>query len=362
MSTQGIEYRKARELLMPQMRSCRDQGIRTKVELILLGLKLKNVALACKRMGVGRSSYYKWWQRLVRGKFKIKALVEKTRRPKRSPSKIDGILEGRIAYYRRKGFGPVMICEYMVREGRRRLGLSTINHVVNKRRKGLRKPKPAKLKKHRKRYELPVPGQRLQIDVKYSPMKVAGQTVYIYVAIDECTRWRHAKAYPALNEHWTEDFLESLAAGFPFPVQRVQTDNGWEFTFKLFPAANTREHVMEKWCRKKGIEHRLIPPGVKELNGKVERSHRIDADYFYGRAPTGSLAAFNRALKRWIRDYNIARPHGGIDFMTPADKLRERITTLGSMCFLTADEPVRRKFVDSVKLVGKQDDGDKEAA
>lgn len=361
MSTQGYEYQKVRKMLMPQMRSCRDKGVRTKVELILLGLELGDISLACRRMGVGRSSYHKWWNRLVQGKFKLKALKEKSRRPKRSPRKVDALLEKRIHFFRRKGFGPEMIREYLVREGRSAVSTSTINHVINKRQKGYRKPKPAKLKKHRRRYELAVPGERVQIDVKYSPMKVAGSTVYIYVAVDECTRWRYAWAFPELNDHWTEVFLEQMLRNMPFPIQAVQTDNGQEFTFKHLPG-ETREHAMEAWCKRTSIFHRLIPPGVKELNGKVERSHRIDADYFYGSAPTESLAKFNAALQRWIRLYNTQRPHGGIGFKTPTEKLRERITTLNTLCFIDELESVRRKFVSSVKLIEDGDEMNKAAA
>lgn len=361
MSTQGYEYQKVRKVLMTQMVRCRDAGIRTKVELILLGLKLKNISLACQRLGVGRSSYHKWFRRLVKADFCIKALKEKSRRPKRSPRKIDGIIEGRIFYYRRKGFGPEMIREYLIREGRARLSVSTINHVINQRQKGFKKPKPAKLKKHRKRYELPVPGQRVQIDVKYSPMLVQGQTVYIYVAIDECTRWRFAKAYLALNEHWTADFLSELRSAFPFPVYAVQTDNGHEFTFSLFPG-NAREHVMTTWCKQHAIAHRLIPPGVKELNGKVERSHRIDADYFYGRAPTSTLAKFNRALKAWIRAYNVSRPHGGLGFQTPLEKLKERLKSLPQERFEGELDALRKTFLTSVRLIEKSYVPDKTAA
>lgn len=361
MSTHGYEYQKVKKMLMPQMRRCRDSGVRTKVELILLGLKLGNVTLACQRLGIGRNSYHKWWNRLVRAKFNVKALKEKSRRPKRCPRKIDGVIEKRILYYRRKGFGPDMIREYLQREHNRSVSVSTVNHVINGRQKGFKKPKPAKLKKHRRRYELPVPGQRLQIDVKYSPMQVGGKTVYIYVAIDECTRWRFARAYPELNEHWTIDFLSHLEQGFPFPIQGVQTDNGHEFTFKLL-GPNAKPHAMELWCERRSIPHRLIPPGVKELNGKVERSHRIDADYFYGRAPTSSLQKFNRALGRWIRQYNIHRPHGGIGYRTPAEKLRERIYALNNQTLEGDVEAVRQKFVKSVKLVEDSHEFNKSAA
>jgi hypothetical protein len=41
-----------------------------------------------------------------------------------------------------------------------------------------KKKRRVRLKKHRKRYELVIPGQRLQLDVKYTPMKVEGKTAF----------------------------------------------------------------------------------------------------------------------------------------------------------------------------------------
>ena len=338
---------------MPQLKRCRDREVRTKAELILYAFKLQNVALACKRHGFGRSFYYKWWNRLVASGFKLKALQEHSRRPKRSPKKIDGVIETRIAHYRRKGYGADMIKEYLRREGSKQVSRSTINHVLNKRRLPEKKRK-FRLKKHRKRYELVIPGQRLQLDVKYTPMKVAGKTAYVYVAIDECTRWRFAYSYLELNAHWTVDFLDRLKHACPFPISTIQTDNGQEFTYRLL-GNGTDSHPMADWCAKHDIRHRLIPPGVKELNGKVERSHRIDADYFYGRAPTGSIEVFNRALAQWFSFYNAQRPHGSLGYLTPNEKLKERITGVKNEILEEKIEPIRQKFLrDGPKLIMNQ--------
>jgi len=78
MSTQGYEYQKVCKMLMGQMNRCRDRGIRTKVELILLVLKLGSVSLGCQRMGVGRTSFYKWWSRLVKGRLPIVKVFTET--------------------------------------------------------------------------------------------------------------------------------------------------------------------------------------------------------------------------------------------------------------------------------------------
>lgn len=343
MASHKYTYQTLRDKLMPQLRRCRDRDLRIKAELLLYGLKLGNVSLACERHGFGRSFYYKWWKRLREGDFKLSSLEEASRKPKRSPRMIDGVIETRIAYYRRKGYGADMIQEYLRREGRPGVSRSTINHVLNKRRPPERKRR-VRLKKHRKRYELVIPGQRLQMDVKYTPMKVEGKTAFVYVAIDECTRWRFAYSYSELNAHWTIDFLDRLKRACPFPIATIQTDNGPEFTYKLMGNGQGK-HPMEEWCSQHGINHRLIPPGVKELNGKVERSHRIDADYFYGRAPTKTLEIFNRALGQWLSFYNTQRPHGGIGYLTPKEKLKERITGVKNEILAEELEPVRQKFL-----------------
>lgn len=343
MASQEYSYQRIRKKLSKQLRRCRDRDVRVKAEVILCALKLGDVSLACKRLGFGRSFFYKWWKRLEKGKFRLRSLRDKSRRPKTSPKKIDGYVETRIGFYHRKGYGADMIKEFLRREGLKAASRSTINHVLNNRAPSVKK-KRHKLKKHRRRYELVIPGQRLQIDVKYSPMPVGGKTVYVYVAVDECTRWRFSRAYEELNEHWTIDFLERLKAACPFPIWCIQTDNGWEFTFALHPY-EAREHAMDTWCKENGIRHRLIPPGVKELNGKVERSHRIDADYFYGRAPTDSLEIFNRAMAQWMSFYNAQRPHGGLGYQTPMEKLKERVCALQTGILVEPLEAMRQKFL-----------------
>ena len=87
---------------------------------------------------------------------------------------------------------------------------------------------------------------------------------------------------------------------------------------------------MDVWCEENGIRHQLIPPGEKELNGKVERSHRIDEQYFYWKADYRSLRQFNLSLVRWLRQYNEERPHGGLDYQTPKEKLESLGIKIGA--------------------------------
>ncbi|MCW2643515.1 MAG: transposase [Dactylosporangium sp.] len=67
-------------------------------------------------------------------------------------------------------------------------------------------------------------------------------------------------------------------------------------------------HVLDK-----GIAY--IKPHTPRLNGKVERSHRVDAEEFY-RMLEGVVIddaqVFNDKLREWEDYNNYHRPHGGL--------------------------------------------------
>jgi transposase InsO family protein len=76
-----------------------------------------------------------------------------------------------------------------------------------------------------------------------------------------------------------------------------------------------------------GIGHVLIKPATPRLNGKVERSHRIDAEEFY-RLLSGVVIddtkLFNEKLQEWEAFYNYDRPHGALGGQTPYERLRQK--------------------------------------
>jgi transposase InsO family protein len=99
-------------------------------------------------------------------------------------------------------------------------------------------------------------------------------------------------------------------------VDLIQTDNGSEFQ----TAFHWHLHDL-------GIEHVYIKPATPRLNGKVERSHRIDAEEFY-RMLSGVVIddaeVFNERLLEWERFYNFERPHGALGGQTPYERLRQK--------------------------------------
>ncbi|WP_324197489.1 integrase core domain-containing protein [Nocardia abscessus] len=76
-----------------------------------------------------------------------------------------------------------------------------------------------------------------------------------------------------------------------------------------------------------GIGHTYIKPATPRLNGKVERSHRIDAEESY-RLLDGVViddtGLFNDKLEEWEDYYDFHRPHGGLAGQTPYERLHRR--------------------------------------
>jgi transposase InsO family protein len=69
-------------------------------------------------------------------------------------------------------------------------------------------------------------------------------------------------------------FLRDLERAAPMKITRILTDNGKEFTDRLFglrKRAATGNHDFDRLCADLGIEHRLAPPMRPQTNGMVER-------------------------------------------------------------------------------------------
>jgi transposase InsO family protein len=277
-----------------------------------------NVSQTCRYYGISRATFYKWLRRYEeQGE---QGLRDRSSRPFNSPRATSAEVVGKIMYLRQSyHFGPHKIAMYLKRYHEITISPSGVWRVLC-RLDLSRLPSSQRHKRHEKRwkrYEKPQPGHRVQVDVKFvTPVGGAGKKFYQFTAIDDCTRLRVLRAYPRCNHQTAIQFLDYLLARLPFRVDAIQTDNGGEF------GAQFHDHVLDR-----GIRHVYIKPATPRLNGKVERSHRIDQDEFY-RMLDGVVIddteLFNERLKEWEDFYNYNRPHGGLDGQTPYERLREK--------------------------------------
>ncbi len=174
-------------------------------------------------------------------------------------------------------YGAVRTRIWLERVHRIRVAAATIRRICHRlgypslRRKPSRRPRQLTL------FSRERPGDCVQVDVK--EVKVAGAKYFQYTAIDDCTRYRILRLYPRKNHQTSHTFFSTLRAALPFPIRKVQVDNGAEFSLAF---ALTVQQA--------GMRLRYIKPRWPEQNGKVERSHRVDHEEFWSRSTFAGFA------------------------------------------------------------------------
>lgn len=278
--------------------------IKKRLKWIRLYEETGNAGLVCRRCGISRPTLRKWLQRYQA--VGEAGLASQSRRPHRSPNRkvfeqeTHWILELR----RTRHLGARRIQSELKRLYHYELGLATIQKVlqqhhvppINRQRR----------KQRYRRYQRPVPGDRVQMDT----CKVA-KGLYQYTAVDDCSRFLVVALYSRRTAANTIDFIDRVVEQMPFPIQRFQTDNGREFT------AYKVQDVLLEW----GIKFRPIRPAAPHLNGKVERVQKTVLAEFY---PTVNLEGVDLQdkLEQWQFYYNWQRIHGSLG-KAPMDRCCE---------------------------------------
>ena len=153
------------------------------------------------------------------------------------------------------------------------------------------------------------PGQRVQIDVNYVPSAclagdAAGEKYYQYTFIDEYSRFRYLEAFKEQSTYSSTQFIKHVVEKFPYAIECVQTDNGFEFTNEMGNSKKKPLTLFEKTLAQLGIQHKKIRPFTPRHNGKVERSHRKDNEEFYACHTFYSFEDLARQLAVRQRQYN----------------------------------------------------------
>jgi transposase InsO family protein len=276
----------------------------------------RTVAQTCRYFGISRKTYYKWAHR--HETHGDAGLCDRPRAPRRSPGATPPEVVSKILYLRQHyHFGAGKIADYLRRFHQVSVARSTVHHLLSKHGVG-RLPANQKYRARRlrwQRYEKPQPGHRLQVDVKFLE-RIPGsrKRLYQFTAIDDCTRIRVLKVFDACNQATAIRFIDDVFKRLPFRVLVVQTDNGAEFQSRFHWHLETRD-----------VRHVYIRPRTPHLNGKVERSHRVDDQEFYQLLDKGGITddihLFNEKLREWEDYYNYHRPHGGLGGQTPYERL-----------------------------------------
>ena len=278
------------------------------------------VTKAAIRYKTNRQYIYRW---LKRYDGTLQSLADKSHRPHHHPNQHTEQEIKLIMDMRKRNMNAGLVVFWVkLREKGYTRSVTGLYRFLRK--QGQMAVKPPNPKYIPKPYEqMQYPGQRVQIDVKFVPEAcivgdAKGKKFYQYTAIDEYSRFRYLEAFEEHSTYSSAVFLEHLIKRFPFKIECVQTDNGSEFTKRLGNAKNPTPTLFEARLKQCGIQHKLIKPSTPRHNGKVERSHRKDNEYFYATHSFYSFEDFKKQLAVHNRKYN-KFPMRPLNWKAPAD-------------------------------------------
>jgi transposase InsO family protein len=215
------------------------------------------------------------------------------------------------------------------------LGMSerTVRAVIS--RLGLSKLAPLEAPEPANRYERPLAGELIHIDVKKLGKigrpghRVNGDRTtrsrgigweFVHVCVDDCTRLAYVEVHDDERKETVTAFLRRAVAWFADQgviIERLMTDNGPGYRSKLH----------RKACTALGIRHLFTRPYRPRTNGKAERFIRTLLDGWAYQRPYATSAERRSALAAFQTRYNTQRPHRSLNGQTPIERLAERNKT-----------------------------------
>ncbi len=281
------------------------------------------VTKAAIRYKVNRQYVYRWRKRYDGT---LQSLADKSHKPHHHPNQHTPEELKLIADMRKRNTHAGLVV-FWVKLRQRGYSRSVTGLYRVLRKQGQMAIKPPNPKYIPKPYEkMLYPGQRVQIDVKVVPTAcivgdAQGQKFYQYTAIDEYSRFRYLEAFEEQSSYSSTVFIEHLIKKFPFKIECIQTDNGQEFTKAYGNTKNPKPTMFENKLMHLGIHHKLIKVYTPRHNGKVERSHRKDNEYFYATHKFYSFDDFAKQLK--VHNYNYNKfPMRPLNWKAPADYIK----------------------------------------
>ena len=160
-----------------------------------------------------------------------------------------------------------------------------------------------------KRPEAAFPGAFVEVDTIHlqSPK---GERVYVYTAIDLCSRWSSAWATDRIGVKKSIEFMRRVRESAPFEIRLVQSDNGPEFTIGF-----THE------LKRIGISHRHSRVRRSNDQAHVERFNRTIQEECLDYV-SRSVPKLRKAISEYLPYYNGQRIHMGIGYRTPEEVMQ----------------------------------------
>ena len=268
------------------------------------------------------------------------AMIDRSSRPRRSPSRTPEPVKRRIVHLRwKRRLGPVQIA------GELGIPASTVYAVLVRCRLNRLSHLDRRTGEPARRYEHQYPGSLVHVDVKKlgnipngggwrfvgrpqgSRNKIATPGLprsknrnplsghaFVHTVIDDHSRVAYAEIHDDETSQTAVAVLRRATAWFAargVRVERVLSDNGSCY----------RSLLWRRTCAELGITAKRTRPYRPQTNGKIERFHRTLADNWAYARLYGSESARRNALPAWMHRYNHHRPHTATGNRPPITRL-----------------------------------------
>lgn len=276
------------------------------VKMVRAGHSTRAVA---RHFGYSQSVIVKWCKKVPPDFYQYKVIPTESSRPRYHPKELDEAVVKRILELRAETKRGADFIHFLLQRDGVAVSLSSVKRTLS--RHGL--TKYSKWKKWHQQIPRPLPelpGLLVEADTIHSGRK-DGSELYIYTLIDVHSRWTHALPASRISAAGTARFARQAQLAAPFVFKTVQTDHGPEFS---------------KWFTKKLLEqqteHRHSRVRKPNDNAHIERFNRTIQEECISRLPR-KLEVWQREIPDYIYYYNNDRPHMGIGWLTPAEKLQK---------------------------------------
>lgn len=309
---------------------------------LLAGAEGANIRMLCRRFGVSPQTGYKWIRR--HREQGAPGLTDRSRRPRRSPSRTEDSIEAAVIALRDK---------HPAWGGRKlRARLDTLGHdgvpapstiTAILRRHG--RIDPAVAPKHTAftRFERAAPNELWQMDFKgHVPMRVGGRCHPLTI-LDDHSRFSIG-LFACDNERGetVRTHLTAVFRRYGLP-ERMLADNGSPWGVTHDPRRYTR---LEVWLLRLGVMLSHGRPLHPQTQGKDERFHRTLKTELLARRAFPSLPAAQEAFDRWRDRYNLLRPHEALGLQPPVSRYQP-----SPRLFPEALSPIEYDSTDEVRKV-----------
>jgi hypothetical protein len=288
----------------------------------------QTVTALCDAHGVSRKQLHKYYSRWVSMGRKDEALLPRKRGPRRGQYRILSKEQRVLVKIQREFEAKPLDVWCMVK------GVWDVHPSVKTIARTLKRyPRPKK-KEIIHRYEKNIPGELIHGDTFNLPKNLFKDSIprYLFGVVDDCTRL----TYVQVIEHkraldCTKAFMKcgKWYDLHGIEVESIMTDNGSEFTLSRTKKQSSLEkHVFESQLHLLEIKHKYTRPYRPQTNGKIERFWRILRDEFLAGIKDLETEEVNEKLKDFMYYFNYVRPHGGIKYSSPLEKLKFVTETL----------------------------------